>query len=267
MAPGERRTITVTFPADYHSAELAGKEATFEITAKTLKVPVVPAVDDALAEKIGFDNLEDLRGAMGRQVQREYDQLSRLRLKRELLDALAKIVTFDVPVGLVEAEFAQIWQRVEADRKDGRADEDDAGKDDETLRAEYRAIAERRVRLGLLLAEIGRTNNIVVGADEMNRAMRVEAGRYPGQEQMVMDFFRKNPQAAETLRGPIFEDKVVDFVLELSKVSDLTVSPEELSAEPSGRGETSGHAESAPAAAPEAADTAEAAGQTSGESA
>jgi trigger factor len=146
----------------------------------------------------------------------------------------------------VDAEFAQIWARVEADRKEGKTDSEDSGKDEETLKAEYRAIAERRVRLGLLLAEIGRTNGIVVAPDEMTRAMRTEAGRYPGQETQVMEFFRKNPQAAESLRGPIFEEKVVDFVLELAKVTDVTVSPEELAREP----EAPAAASESPAEAP-----------------
>ena len=131
---------------------------------------------------------------------------------------------------MVEAEFAQIWQRVEQDLKAGNLDEDDKGKDEETLKAEYRGISERRIRLGLLLSEIGRTNNITVTGDELARAMRQEAGRYPGQEQQVMEFFRKNPQAAENLRSPIFEEKVVDFMLELAQVTDRQVSPEELTA-------------------------------------
>jgi len=229
---GETRTIHVTFPEEYGSKELAGKSATFEITAKALKRAVIPPVDDALATKIGFESLDDLRQALTRRMQTEYDQLSRMRIKRQLLDALAAHANFSVPESLTDSEFAQIWQRVEADRKQGQVDADDAGKDDDTLKAEYRGIAERRVRLGLLLAEIGRQNAIVVGADEMNRAMRTEAGRYPGQEAQVMEFFRKNPQAAETLRGPIFEEKVVDFVLELARVTDTVMTPEELAREP-----------------------------------
>ncbi len=141
-----------------------------------------------------------------------------MKLKRQLLDALSEIAAFPVPESMVASEFDQIWQRVEADRKAGRVDEDDSGKDDDTLKAEYRGIAERRVRLGLLLAEIGRVNSVVVAPDEMQRAMRTEAGRYPGQEQQVMDFFRKNPQAAESLRGPLFEEKVVDYIVDLAKV-------------------------------------------------
>ena len=231
MKPGESRVIDVTFPAEYGAKELAGKAASFDITAKALKRAVIPELDDALATKLGFDSLDDVRKAITSSMQREYDQLSRLRIKRELLDALAKITTFPVPDSMVDAEFAQIWQRIEADRTKGEADAEDAGKDDDTLRSEYRAIAERRVRLGLLLSEIGRVNTITVGQDEMTRAMAREAQRYPGQEQMVVEFFRKNPQAAESLRGPLFEEKVVDYVLELAKVTDRMVSPEELAKE------------------------------------
>lgn len=232
MKPGDSRVIDVTFPAEYGSKDLAGKAATFDITAKALKKAVNPELNDELASKLGFDSLEDVRKAISSSMQREYDQLSRLRIKRELLDTLAKMVDFPVPESMVASEFEQIWQRIEADKAKGEADAEDAGKDEDTLKAEYRAIAERRVRLGLLLSEIGRVNNITVGQDEMTRAMAREAQRYQGQEQMVIDFFRKNPQAAESLRGPIFEEKVVDYVLELATVVDKTVTPEELAQEP-----------------------------------
>jgi len=232
MVPGESKVIDVTFPEEYGAKELAGKAATFDITAKKLKLPVVPAVDDELAKKLGFEAIDRVRELIGQQMQREYDHLSRARLKRQLLDELAKRVDFPIPEGMLEAEFSQIWQRLEADRKEDKLDEDDKAKDEETLKAEYRGIAARRVRLGLLLAEIGRVNGIVVGADEMTRAMRAEAGRYPGQEAAVIEFFRKNPQAAEGLRGPIFEEKVIDFILELAKVTDTEVTPEELARDP-----------------------------------
>jgi trigger factor len=149
-----------------------------------------------------------------------------------LLDRLAELVSFAVPESMEQTEFDQIWQRLEADRKEGRQDEGDKDKDDETLKDEYRVIAERRVRLGLLLAEIGRINNINVSPDEMMRAMQTEASRYPGQEATVMEFFRKNPRAADNLRGPIFEDKVIDFVLELAQTTERVVSPEELAKDP-----------------------------------
>ncbi len=232
LALGETRTIDVTFPEQYQAAELAGKAATFDITAKALKRAVDPALDDELAKTLGFEGLEEVRGVIGQQVQQEYDQLSRMRLKRELLDALSEKADFAAPEGMVESEFAAIWQRVEADLKEGRQDDEDRGKDPESLRGDYRRIAERRVRLGLLLAEIGRGAGISVTQEEMVQAMRAEAGRYPGQEQMVIDFFRKNPQAAETLRGPIFENKVVDHILAQAKIEDRVVTPEELAEAP-----------------------------------
>ena len=232
MRPGEERQINVTFPAEYNNKELAGQPATFDLTATALQQTKPTPIDDAMAEKLGFETLEKLRELIGQQIQREYDQISRMRIKRDLLDSLATGANFMVPESMVEGEFASIWQRVENDLKQGKGDDDDKGKDEATLKAEYRAIAERRVRLGLLLSEIGRANGVQVAPDEMTRAMRAEAGRYAGQEAQVMEFFRKNPQAAETLRGPIFEDKVVDFILELAQVEDKVVPPEELSAEP-----------------------------------
>jgi len=232
MKPGEERQIAVTFPAEYGNKELAGQPATFDLKATKLEQPKPMPIDDALAEKLGFENLEKLRELIAQQIQREYDQMSRMRIKRDLLDSLAKSASFMVPDSMVEGEFASIWQRVESDLKAGKGDEEDKDKDEAMLKAEYRGIAERRVRLGLLLSEIGRANGVQVGADEMTRAMRTEASRYQGQEAQVMEFFRKNPQAADSLRGPIFEDKVVDFILELAKVEDKVVQPEELAAEP-----------------------------------
>jgi trigger factor len=232
LAPGESRTISVTFPEDYGAKNLAGKAATFDVTAKALKRRVVPAIDDDFAKKLGFEEIARVRELVTQQMQREYDQLSRSRLKRQLLDALAKLADFPAPESMVNAEFDTIWQRIEADRAQGQLDEEDKAKDEATLKEEYRAISERRVKLGLLLSEIGRAHNIQVGPDEMTRAMRAEAARYAGQEQMVMEFFRKNPQAAESLRGPILEEKVVDFVVELSKVTENAVSAEELTREP-----------------------------------
>jgi trigger factor len=226
---GESRTLEVTFPDPYPRAELSGKPATFEVTAKALQAAEVPPLDDELAKTLGFEGgLTELRDTVRTQLQREYDDMARIKLKRALLDALAERASFAVPETMVEPEFGQIWQRVETDLKQGTLDAEDQDKDEDTLRAEYRAIAERRVRLGLLLAEIGRTNSIQVTEQEMMRAARMAAMRYPGQERQVLEFFSKNPQAAESLRGPIFEDKVVDFVIELATVEDQVVTPEEL---------------------------------------
>jgi trigger factor len=230
MTPGETKDIEVTFPAEYGSAELAGKQAVFAITAKSLKRKVLPELDEEFAKRLGVEDMATLRARVTENLQREYDSLARMKLKRALLDQLAEKATFTVPEGMVEGEFGQIWQRVEADMKAGRLDADDQGKDEETLKAEYRTIAERRIRLGLLLSEIGRTNNIQVSNEELAGAMRAEAGRYPGQEKQVLDYFRNNPQAVEGLRAPIFEEKVVDFVLELAKVSEKQASPAELTA-------------------------------------
>lgn len=229
---GETRDVRVTFPADYGAAELAGKEAVFKLTAKKLQKPVAAAVDDDFAKKLGLESLDELKKRISESLQGEYDQISRLNVKRKLLDALSAQASFEVPAGMVDAEFAQIWQRVESDQKAGRLDDEDKGKDEETLKSEYRAIAERRIRLGLLLSEIGRSNNIQVTNEELSNAMRQEAQRYPGQERQVIEFFQKNPQAIENLRAPLFEEKVVDFMLELAKVTEKEVPAGELSAEP-----------------------------------
>jgi trigger factor len=228
MSAGETRSIDVTFPAEYGSEELAGKAAVFKIDAKALKTKKLPELDDELAKKLGTEDLAALRARVTENLQREYDGLARMKVKRALLDKLSEQASFEVPEGMVEGEFSQIWQRVEADLKAGRLDEEDKGKDEVTLRGEYRAIAERRIRLGLLLSEIGRTNNIQVSNDELANAMRVEASRYPGQEKQVLEYFRSNPQAVEGLRAPIFEEKVVDFILELAKVEEKAVGPKEL---------------------------------------
>jgi trigger factor len=255
LAPGETRQIEVTFPADYGAKDVAGKTARFEVTAKALKRVVVPAADDALAHKLGFeDGLEEMRKVLASRIQREYDQMARLHLKRELFDALAAHADFPVPQGMVDAEFNGIWQRLEQDRKEGRDDEEDRGKDEMTLRAEYRAISERRVRLGLLLAEIGRLNAVTVSDAEMSRAARAQAMRFPGQERQVLEMFAKNPQAAEQLHAPLFEEKVVDFMLEAAQVTERQVTVEELERDPelpaevqaAGRAAADGAAEQVP---------------------
>ena len=230
MAPGETRVVKVAFPAEYGAAELAGKDAEFTVTAKALKTYSKPAQDDDFAKGMGLESMEALRGRITEMLQAEYDAGARMAVKRKLLDALADAASFPVPDGMVEGEFAQIWQRVEADMKAGKLDGEDAGKDEATLKADYRAIAERRIRLGLLISEIGRTNNIEVTREELSNALRQEVSRYPGQEKQVFEFFQKNPQALENLRAPIFEEKVVDFMLELAKVTDTTVTAADLQA-------------------------------------
>lgn len=229
---GETRTINVTFPEGYSATELAGKPASFEITVKQIRKPVAPALDDDFAMKLGYDSLEELREDLRQRRQSELDNLSRMRVKRRLLDQLADTVSFPLPPSMAEAEFNQIWERLEASRKNGEMDEEDKGKDDETLRTEYRAIGDRRVRLGLLLAEIARMNSLTVTESELMRAVQREAMRYPGQEEQMLELFRKYPALTDNLRAPILEDKVVDYILDLTKITDEIVTVEELLKEP-----------------------------------
>ena len=228
VRPGENRTISVTFPENYGKADLAGKDATFDITVKELSTQIIPAADDDLAKKIGATDLAAVREIVTSRQQQEYDGMSRMRLKRALLDALSKMADFPVPASIADAEFAQIWQQFEAARKAGTEDEEDKAKDEDTLKAEYRAIADRRVRLGLLLAEIGRVNSITVSEQEIDRALYQRAMQYPGQESQMLELMRKYPAFTSNVRGPLLEEKVVDFVLELAKVTDTVVTPEEL---------------------------------------
>ncbi len=232
MSPGETRTISVNFPEDYGAKELAGKQAEFEITAKALAVAQIPELDDEFAKAMGRESLDDLRTKISEQIGREYEQMTRMKLKRSLLDALAERAQFASPASLVDAEFAEIWRQVEQEKAAGRADPEDEAKDEETLQSEYRAIADRRVRLGLLVAEIGRTNGITVTEQDLQRAMFNEAMKYRDQAMQVLEFFKKNPQALERFRGPIFEDKVVDFLLGRVKLEETSVTPEELAADP-----------------------------------
>jgi trigger factor len=216
--------VKVTFPADYGNQELAGKDAVFKCTVKEIRELVDRPIDDELAKKSNFENLDAMRKAVSERIGQDYTQISRSMIKRQLLDKLADSHKFPVPEGLVEGEFNAIWQRIEEAKKNGQKLEDDEDK----MRKEYREIAERRVRLGLLLADVGRSNSIEVSPEELNQAVVREAMRYPGQERQVMEFYGKNTELKEQLRAPIFEEKTVDFILELAKVTEKPVSPEEL---------------------------------------
>jgi trigger factor len=213
---------------------MAGKHATFEITATALNVAKLPELDDAFAAAMGLDSLAALREEISKQIGRQHDNLSRMKQKRALLDALAERAQFAAPESLLEAEFAEIWRQVEQAKAAGQSDPEDAAKDEDTLRAEYRAIADRRVRLGLLVAEIGRANEITVSEQDLQRAMYQEAFKYRDQAMQVVEFFKKNPQAIERFRGPIFEDKVVDYLLGQVQLEEVEVTPEELAADPEG---------------------------------
>jgi len=228
---GDRRDVKVTFPADYPNAELAGKEATFDVEVKEVRQLAPVVIDDELAKAMGTENVAALREGVRKRVADDYAGLARGRMKRQLLDALAAAHEFEVPAGLVETEFSAIWAQIEADRAKGRLDPDDADKSEEQLKKEYRDIAARRVKLGLLLSEVGRLNNIQVANDELSRAIVNEARRYPGQEKKVIEYYQKTPQALIQLRAPLYEEKVVDFIVELAKVSERKVTPEELAKE------------------------------------
>jgi trigger factor len=226
--PGQTRVLHVTFPENYGKADLAGKAATFEVTVKQVSSQTIPPIDDDLAKKLGAENLDAVREVIVARQHQEFDSASSLRLKKELLDALAGMASFPVPEIMLNQEFNQIWQQFEQARKAGTQDDEDKAKDEDTLKAEYRGIAERRVRLGLLLAEIARLNNIAVSEQEVDRAMVQRAMQYPGQEVQMLELFRKLPQFVNSVRGPLLEDKTVNFILELAKVNDVTVTPEEL---------------------------------------
>ncbi|WP_276309830.1 trigger factor [Phenylobacterium deserti] len=220
--------VKVTFPEDYQAANLAGKEAVFEVKVKDVKAPVDAEPNDALAERLGLESLDKLKELLKDNLKQQYAQASRFKLKRALLDQLDSKHDFPLPPKMVDAEFATIWSQVQQDKTNGSLPAEDADKSDEQLQTEYRKIAERRVRLGLVLAEIGRNNNVQVTDQELANAMRQEAMRYGPQAQQVFDLFRNNPNAQAQLRAPIFEDKVVDLITSKAKVEEQSVSKDEL---------------------------------------
>jgi trigger factor len=228
MKAGENRTINVRFPDNYLAPNLAGKDATFEVTAKTVAAPGELAIDDAFAKGFNFDSLEAMKAAIRGNLESEWGRASREKLKRALLDALDRKYSFELPAGLVEQEFEGIWKQVEADQQQsGKSFADEDTTEDEA-RADYRRIAERRVRLGLLLAEVGEKVGVKVDDNEVTQALVQRARAFPGQEQAVWDHYRKNPQALAELRAPIFEDKVVDHIIAQAKVTDRKVDKDEL---------------------------------------
>ncbi|WP_298722582.1 trigger factor [uncultured Ferrovibrio sp.] len=228
---GEQKTVKVTFPEAYGNAELAGKPAEFACTVKEVRGGQAVTLDDEFAKRFGLSSFQELKDNIKRDLGQEYKNIARMKLKRGLLDQLAEKHDFPVPEGMVELEFNQIWNEVTADKARFEAELAEEKKTEDELKAEYRKIAERRIRLGLLLSEVGRQNNIEVKPDEITRAMIEQARRFPGQERQVMEYFQKNPEAANSLRAPIFEDKVVDFILEMADVTDKPVTKEELQKE------------------------------------
>lgn len=229
---GDEKTVTVNFPDDYGAEHLAGKEASFKVNVKGMKALGPAEINDALAEKMGAENLTDLRGKIRESMEGQYKAAARNRVKRQLFDMLEEGHDFPLPEVLVEQEYNGIWGEVQSQLEGENAEEIREGKTDDELKAEYRKVAERRVRLGLLLSEVGRQNNIEVSNEDLGRAIAQQASQYPGQEEMVQKFYTENPQMLGQLQAPILEDKVVDYILELAKVEVRKVPPAEILADP-----------------------------------
>ena len=229
--PGETREVTVVLPEGYGRPEITGKEAVFTVTVNEVKAPVPFVIDEDWAKELGFEDLAELKDTFQRQFTDEYKNLSRARLKRALLDRLAADYPFDVPQGMVDLEFEAIWKQLQEEMaRGGSATEQE--QNEEKLKSEYRGIAERRVRLGLILSDIGTKNEVKVDGEELQKAVMREAMRYPGQERKVIDFFKGNPSALEQLRAPLFEDKVCDFIFEKVQLTEEPVTVEELLKDP-----------------------------------
>lgn len=232
MKAGDEVEIKVTFPADYGAEHLAGKDAVFEAKVKSIQAPQESKIDDSLAERLGLSDLEALKEALTKRFEQEHNQASRMKVKRQILDQLDEMHgDVELPGRMVETEFDSIWREVMAAKEAGELEDEDKDKSDDELKADYRTIAERRVRLGLVLAEIGRNAKIDVTQEELARAVNQEAMKYPGQERQVVEYFQNNPGAVQALRAPIYEEKVVDYVIELADVKDVTVDRDTLFAE------------------------------------
>jgi trigger factor len=228
IAAGESRTLNVTFPANYGNAQLAGKPAEFETTASQIEAPQETVIDDEFAKTLGLESLDKLKGAARERIAAEFAGATRQRVKRILLDRLDETHRFDAPPSLVDEEFNQMWNSIKSDMESAGKTFADEDTTEEAAKVEYRTIADRRVRLGLVLSEIGEKNKITVTDDEVGRAVIERARQMPGREKEVWDFYRNNANALAQLRAPIYEDKVVDFILELATVTEKKVSREEL---------------------------------------
>ena len=228
---GEERLLNVTFPEDYPAANLKGKAATFETKIKSVRQPKQGAPDDAWAAELGFDSLPALKNALRERIESEHAQQSRAKAKRALFDILDERHSFELPPRMVESEFGQIWKQIEADRAASRLDPSDEGKSEDELKTEYRNIAERRVRLGLLLAEIGRRHKLEVTDQELAQEITRIARNYPGQERQVIEAYQRSPGMVAQVKAPLYEEKVVDYILELVKLDNQTVDRDTLFAE------------------------------------
>jgi trigger factor len=229
---GESKNVEVSFPADYPEAKLAGQPAVFATTVKEIKSPDPLTIDDEMAKKLGFDTLGTLKERIREQLKRDFASASRTHLKRRILDALDAAHAFELPPTMVEGEFDGIWKAVEEEfKREGKTVEED-GKSEEDLKKEYHEIAERRVRLGLVLARLGEQNGLSIGEEELRRAIAMRARQFPGQEQKVVEYYARNPQGQAEIRAPLFEDKVVDFIAELCEITDKPVAKDILFLDP-----------------------------------
>lgn len=228
---GDEKDVEVTFPEQYQAEHLAGKAAVFEVKVNEVRAPQKPDIDEDFAKGLGIDSLDELKTMLKTQLQQELDNASRAKAKRHLLDALDEKHDFELPPKMVTMEFDQIWQQLQAEMDAGRVSDEDKDKSEDDLKEEYRKIAERRVRLGLVLAEIGRLQEIKISEQEVQQALIREAQRFPGQERQVLEFFQQNENAMAQLRAPIYEDKVVDHLLDTVEVEEKKVSREELLAD------------------------------------
>ena len=229
---GDHVKVEVAFPENYGNPELAGKDAAFEVDVKEIREKVPAAINDELAKQLGLDTLDALKTQMRQRLESEYATVARERVKRELLDKLDTLHDFEAPKGMLDAEFDSIWNQFESARKNKELDPEDAEKSDEEVKEDFRKIAARRVRLGLLLAAVGQRNNIDVTPEEINRALIRQAQNFPGHERQIVEAYRKNESLMASLRAPIFEEKVVDFIIEMANVTEREVSVEELYREP-----------------------------------
>ncbi|HVY20111.1 MAG TPA: trigger factor [Bauldia sp.] len=228
IGAGDERVVKVSFPENYLSEKLAGKAAEFEVKAKTLEAPGEVTIGDDFAKSLGLESVAKLNEAIKTRLTQEHSAVTRQKVKRSLLDQLDEMHKFEVTPALLEQEFETMWKNVVAELEKEKKTFADEGTTEEAARADYRKIADRRVRLGLVLAEVGHKNNIRVSDEELTKAIVDRARQFPGQEQQIWDLYQKNPAAAEGLRAPIFEDKVIDFLLELVSVTEKPVSREEL---------------------------------------
>jgi trigger factor len=228
VAAGEDRVVKVAFPQNYLNAELAGKDAEFDVKVKSIETPQEIKIDDDFAKTLGMESLDKLKEALKDRIKQEHERTTRQRLKRALLDALDERHHFELPQALVDQEFDNLWRATNEQMKSEGKTFADENTTEEAAKEDYRKIANRRVRLGLVLAEIGEKNNIKIGDEEVTRAIVEQARQMPGREQQVWDYYRKNPEALAQLRAPIFEEKIVDFLIALAKVTEKTVSREEL---------------------------------------